>query len=303
MQSEMTTTRPIKTHFAQRGVYVFESHHAAGFQMRLDTWEFHKLCVVQQGRGQVIHEKGATSIGPGDVVFLPALFEHKFEDAPDQPLSLMMACFYDDKIMGDLPWAATVRCFEKHFPCAATFPLQDPYRITGVMNAFQMMLFEQTRQGIGWEEMVCTQLIGVMVFLMRAHAQRQALADDDPALRRFAASMALLNNEFQRPIRIEELADVAGLSYRAYTQRFKQENDLTVTQYIMRLRIDYAKQRMIESGNVLHSAMQAGFGDLAHFYRAFKRATGITPKKYLASHRHDAASGAVPAPRRRRMRN
>ncbi|MEM1108212.1 MAG: AraC family transcriptional regulator [Planctomycetota bacterium] len=278
----MPTTQPIETRFAKCGVYVFESHHAADFRMEADRWDFHKLCVIQQGRGQIIYESGVASVVSNDVVFLPAFSKHKFEDDPSEPLSLMMACYYDTKMIDDVPWAETARTFARRFPCAEAFPLQDSYRTTVVMNAFQAMLLEQTRRTTGWEEMVCTQLLEVMVFLSRINAQRLAFADQDPKERRFAASMDLIRNEFQRPIRIEELADVAGLSYRAYTDRFKLVNGQTVTQYITQMRIDYAKHRLVKSGNVLHAAVQAGFGDLAHFYRVFKRSTGITPRQFLA---------------------
>ncbi|MEM9251820.1 MAG: AraC family transcriptional regulator [Planctomycetota bacterium] len=277
----MPTAQPIETRFATCGVYVFESHHAADFRMKADRWDFHKLCVIQQGRGRIVHENGTASVASNDVIFMPALSRHKFEDDPSDPLSLMMACYYEAKVMGDVPWAETARSFGDRFPCATAFPLHDSYRTTVVTNAFQAMLLEQTRQTTGWEEMVCTQLLGVMIFLARINAQRQAFADQDPEERRFAASMDLLDNEFQRPIRVEELAEVAGLTYRAYTHRFKQVHGQTVTQYLTRMRIDYAKLRLIKSGNVLHSAAQAGFGDLAHFYRVFKRATGITPRQFL----------------------
>lgn len=287
MQRIESTREPKLVEFDELGIHVFESRHARDFSMPRRRWDFHKLCVIEAGRGTLIAESASQALAAGEVVFLPAGSEHTIEDEPSDPLTLMMACFHDHVFEGSEVSQQVRERFCQEFPAAEPVPLTGAYRIAGVMNALRLMIFEQSRARFGSGAMISAQLLELLVFLTRAHRQAAELADEDPATRSFAASVAVLENEFYRPIQIQELAEVANLSYRAYTDRFKRELGQTVNQHLAELRVEYAKQRMVESGNILHAALQAGFGDLGHFYRVFRRVTGMTPKTYLTSVREE----------------
>ncbi len=97
----------------------------------------------------------------------------------------------------------------------------------------------------------------------------------------FNNSLKYLEENIQEKIGIAELARIAGLSYRRYTEIFKQQTGLTTNEYIRRKRIELARKLLQETGNILHASLDAGFGDLSHFYRVFKQISGITPKQYI----------------------
>ena len=97
----------------------------------------------------------------------------------------------------------------------------------------------------------------------------------------FAGSIHYINNNFHRPIRISELSILANMSYRSYTDQFKRTTGQTVTQYLSRIRIEYAQRVILETEDILFAAYESGFGDLAHFYRVFKTVTGLTPKRFI----------------------
>ena len=101
----------------------------------------------------------------------------------------------------------------------------------------------------------------------------------------FAATILWVDRHFTEAIRVEDLADEAGISYRAYTQQFREATGQTVVNYIARLRIQFAAQCLLATGDILDSALEAGFADLTHFYRVFKRPIGTTPKEFLVNAR------------------
>ena len=43
-------------------------------------------------------------------------------------------------------------------------------------------------------------------------------------------------------MKIEELAGLANMSYRSYTEQFKRRTGKTVTQYLAERRVEYAKR-------------------------------------------------------------
>jgi len=54
-----------------------------------------------------------------------------------------------------------------------------------------------------------------------------------------------------------------------------------VVNYILQLRIDKAKELLLESNRyVFEISQQVGFNDTSYFNRTFKRITGYTPNEY-----------------------
>ena len=68
---------------------------------------------------------------------------------------------------------------------------------------------------------------------------------------------------------------------RRLTTLFKERTGMTVIEYLTAKRIDYAKERLRQTGQILCAAYEAGFSDPAYFYRVFKKATGMTPGRFV----------------------
>ena len=62
----------------------------------------------------------------------------------------------------------------------------------------------------------------------------------------------------------------------------------TIAAEITRLRLERAKRRLVETDEVLKTvATDSGFSSLNHFYRAFVRIEGVSPKEYRRQRRQD----------------
>lgn len=62
---------------------------------------------------------------------------------------------------------------------------------------------------------------------------------------------------------------------------FKLNTGFTVLEYITYKRIMKAKELLRDGVSVLDVSQTVGFGDYSNFYKAFKKITGFSPKKYL----------------------
>lgn len=63
---------------------------------------------------------------------------------------------------------------------------------------------------------------------------------------------------------------------------FSQENDTTLTAYIMDCRMKKAKELLLEqSPSIQHTASLCGFNDSGYFSKCFKKYYGISPKNFL----------------------
>ncbi len=81
-----------------------------------------------------------------------------------------------------------------------------------------------------------------------------------------------------RNIRLQELADLLGLSQSYFSHAFKASTGMAPHQWQMRARIRKVQLLLSKSGSSLTNvASSTGFSDQAHLTRVFKRLVGVTP--------------------------
>ncbi|WP_421869613.1 helix-turn-helix domain-containing protein [Motiliproteus sp.] len=96
---------------------------------------------------------------------------------------------------------------------------------------------------------------------------------------------------YQRPIRLAELAAIAGLSEYHFCRMFRVSLAQTPQQYLTRVRIERAKQQLEQAAaigqkpSLAQLALDCGFSNQSHLGRQFKSHIGTTPGQYLRSRR------------------
>lgn len=84
-----------------------------------------------------------------------------------------------------------------------------------------------------------------------------------------------------RPLRLAELAGLAGVGVRRFSTLFAEETGWPPHQYVIRRRIERAKVLMLDTRLTLAEIGAAvGFSDPAQFSRAFRKHTGEPPLAY-----------------------
>jgi len=281
--------RPVTVSLEAGGLAVFESRHAPNFAMEIDTWPFEKLCLVRQGSGILRLAGGDRALTEGDLIRIPADIPHAFADQPASPMTLTMAC-YDDRIATGNPRSERILDrYRNGLPDLEPYPLIGPHRRAQVTRRFRELIFENVQAGETDDAIWCG-VLDLMRHVATVIAEDDRLRDLDPVHQNFASSLAYLEANFVRPVRVDELAEIANLSYRRYTEVFRSRTGATVVEYTTELRLKFAKQRLLETGSIMLSCLDAGFGDLSSFYRAFNRFVGMTPKQFLREQQKASAA-------------
>lgn len=87
-----------------------------------------------------------------------------------------------------------------------------------------------------------------------------------------------------RNIRLEELAELTGLSQSHFSHSFKVSTGMAPHQWQMKARLDRAKTLLTGSDQPLTTiAAETGFSDQAHFTRVFRQHVGTTPARWKRS--------------------
>lgn len=97
-----------------------------------------------------------------------------------------------------------------------------------------------------------------------------------------SAMMNYINAHLCENITVEEIADSLYLNHDYASRIFKKYTNISVKQFVMLQRITKAKQLLLEGNSVSETQNMLGFNSYEHFFKTFKKVTGMTPKAYIA---------------------
>ena len=88
----------------------------------------------------------------------------------------------------------------------------------------------------------------------------------------------LMRAELSAKLSLRRLAAECDLSVRHFTRAFGQSTGLTPHRYLLRLRLDRARELLLDPTLRLHDiAMTCGFADQSHFTRVFSASEKVSP--------------------------
>ncbi len=83
---------------------------------------------------------------------------------------------------------------------------------------------------------------------------------------------------------MEDLAEIAALSVSGLHRLFRKHTQLSVSEYLIGLRIGEACSRLSATNQPIQFiAAEVGYASLANFNRQFRRLRGMSPRAYRTS--------------------
>jgi AraC-like DNA-binding protein len=102
---------------------------------------------------------------------------------------------------------------------------------------------------------------------------------------RIRKAMRLIQESYSNSLSINEITRRVGLGRTRFESLFKAETGTTPMQYLKQVRIEQAKQWLLDDARSIKQVARAvGYKSLSHFCHDFKKTTGRTPTEFRQLH-------------------
>jgi AraC-like DNA-binding protein len=238
------------------------------------------LVFVRRGQARVAWRLGEFVVKERQALLLPRGTEASLA-ARGGPLIVVSVRFARDALFAEPAMAAFFAELLSRWRIDRPVALADAGQTADMMGALRQMVREQGGDARESALDLRARFFALVAALSRRLDKAIEVEATDIRARRFRPSLRYIEDHIGGDLRIADLARVAGVSYRRYTQMFKREMGTTVLAHLRALRVQLAKERLLETGEVLQASLDSGFADLSNFYRVFRAETGMTPKQYI----------------------
>ena len=124
----------------------------------------------------------------------------------------------------------------------------------------------------------CPSMIGSMARSYCRLVKNHSAKSYSPAVQK---AMICVDADLSAPLSLSYLADELNINSSYLSSLFKKETGITVTTYIIRQRINYAKHLLTNTRLQIQTVAQhCGLGDVHYFSKLFKKETGLTPREF-----------------------
>lgn len=96
-----------------------------------------------------------------------------------------------------------------------------------------------------------------------------------------------INRHYKDDIRLNDLAELAGMTPTAFSRFFKLRTGRSVSDYVIDVRLGHASQMLVNSAlSVAEICYSCGFNNVSNFNRIFKKKKIHTPKLFREIYQH-----------------
>ena len=278
---------PFKIPKSSKEFVRFQEDRVPFFYDKLHQHPEIQLSCILKGEGKLIVGDYLGRFKPGDIFLLGRNVPHVFRsdkvyyEAEGQLECHDMIVFFDTEAVGQDFWEAEELQEARRF----IDTLKGCYQVRGINQEMFSQQVAQLKGKSGLDKM----LGGLGIFRILLHEARLERLNLDGRVqdlseregKRMDQVLRFLMEQSHRAIPLNEAAAVANLSREAFCRFFKERTRKTFTAYLNEMRISNACQLLIkEDATIASVAFEAGFSNLSHFNRVFRRVMGCAPKQF-----------------------
>jgi AraC-like DNA-binding protein len=256
-------------------------HLLAGTEHRIErsTYPGHELIFCRAGAGWARIGGRQHRVGAGELLWVNCFHPHAYGAVPQTPWELYWVRadgLHLDRI-----------CKILSAESQPVFPHLGAAAVERQFTAIFAQMQTGRPEAPAWIHAELAKLIALL-FQARRESAAAGQPDIPPRLHKAWERMRLY---YHLPLRVAELATLAGMSPSHFSREFKAVFGTSPIDWLRRERISQAKRRLIESDDSIKEvARQTGFSDQYYFSKDFKQLTSLTPTEFRHRERGGTAA-------------
>lgn len=258
---------------------LFHLRDTAGQERDFHFHDFDKLVILLSGHVEYTVESATYALQPWDVLLVKHHTIHRARidrNEPYERVILYLNDGYHDRLLSGDERLTAFDMVDRRGRYLLTPDEEERATLADCLRALEAAV-EDEDFGVGMLRNAC--LIRLMVVVERLARRRETAPAPESTNRdaRIARALDYINENLNRDISVEEIAEAAWLSKYYFMRLFKAQTGESVYAYLRRKRLMNAARLIREGTGVAQAAAESGFGDYSTFYRAFRETFGISP--------------------------
>ncbi|MBB3113763.1 AraC family L-rhamnose operon regulatory protein RhaS [Paenibacillus phyllosphaerae] len=246
--------------------------------------DFSELVIVLSGNATHIVNTDASFIKKGDVFVINGTTPHAYKDPANFKICNIM--YRSEMLQYAGPDLRTSSGYQTLFILEPYYRSIHPYRnklslpvpsLESISPLIAAMVEEYENQAQGYQTMLLSQFIGLVVYLSRQFDLHQEANPSN--LHHVASAISYMEDHYLEPLTLQEIADHANISARHLNRIFRSYYETTPIAYLQRLRLERAYNLLKQTSlPVTQVSYECGFNDSNYFTRQFTKSYGVSPR-------------------------
>ncbi len=150
-----------------------------------------------------------------------------------------------------------------------------------IVSILEEMTHEQEEQGTDYEFYMGTLFSQLLIQINRILHTRKTVQKNSPTRNLYSEVVRYIHNNIEKPLSLDDLASEFYVS-RSYISRvFREHLDISVHQYVLRLKLDRALDNIAGGASLSEAAMNYGFENYSTFYRLCRKEFNLSPRQLV----------------------
>lgn len=256
-------------------------HHAKPFVPSFEDKGWTSILYIEKGNFEIRYETGEILTPKGGTFYYhpPLSLKYQTYDKTITPYSMFLLSLdfsspkktifssnhLEKKLIGLLP----------SIPFSRKAPLL-------MVSSFKIIIDEYVQKKTGWKLQVENSIRQIIISAIRTVKDTELEIGEITLLVEKVDQFLDDNHEFMGPI--EDLFERLGVTRSRGYEIFHRTTGLNPKEYIIRRKIEFAKQMLLENRNITSIAFDLGFSSSQNFATVFKKLTCLTPSDYKKKH-------------------
>lgn len=233
----------------------------------------YQIVFITKGKGTFESKHGGKfDIIPGSVMFLFPNEWHRY-----RPIK---------EIGWEEYWVGFRGILADKMMATCSFQIYEP--VMHINNYLSIQTLFQEIVSFGKEEKPgYQQIIAGLVLQVLGQIQFSSISGSfsgKPIVEKINKARQLMNENIGNSVNLKSIANELNISYSLFRKRFKEYTGVSPMQYYLHLKIKHAQDLLLNTPVTIKAiADEAGFENLFHFSKAFKKITGHSPSDFRRS--------------------